>query len=69
MPSFEKAIEKLEEISEQLRSGDLSIEESTKLYQESVKYFEFCNKTLAEAKQKIEIYRPESNKVEDFTEC
>ena len=69
MLSFEKAIEKLEEISEQLRSGNLSIEESTKLYQESVKYFEMCNKILADAKQKIEIYRPENDNVEDFEEC
>ncbi len=69
MLSFEKAIEKLENISEQLRSSELSIEESTKLYQEAVKYFDMCNKILSEAKQKIEVYRPEKDEVEDFEEC
>ena len=69
MLSFEKAIEKLEDITEKLKSGDLSIEESTKLYEDSIKYFDMCNKILEESKQKIEIYRPETNKVEDFSEC
>ncbi len=69
MLSFEKAVKKLEDISEQIRSGELSIEESVKLYQESVKYFNMCNDILNNAKQKIEIYRPESDDVEEFEEC
>ena len=59
MLSFEEAIEKLQETSDKLKSGETTLEESAKLYEESVKYYELCSKILAEAKQKIEIYRPD----------
>ncbi len=65
MLSFEEAVAKLQETSEKLKSGDVSLEESAKLYEESVKYYELCNKILADAKQKIEIYRPDG-KTEEF---
>ncbi len=65
-PSFEQAVAKLEEISARLRSDELSLEESSALYEESVKYFELCDSLLEKAKQKIEIYRPEAGKTEDF---
>lgn len=64
--SFEQAITKLEEASDRLRSGELSLEESAKLYEESCKYFELCTAMLEDAKQKIQIYRPETGKTEDF---
>ncbi len=64
--SFEDAVQKLEAASQQLKSGKLSLEESSKLYEESIKYYELANCILKEAKQKIEIYRPETGKTEDF---
>ena len=66
MLSFEQSVKKLEEISERLRSGNISLEESAKLYEESRKYFDNCNKILAETKQKFEMYNPDTDKIEEL---
>jgi exodeoxyribonuclease VII small subunit len=66
MLSFEQAVKKLEDISDKLRSGELSLEESAKLYEESKKYFDQCNKILAETKQRFEVYDPEKDKTEEL---
>lgn len=66
MLSFEQAIKKLEDASDKLRSGDLSLEESVKLYEKCVEYYKQCNTILAESKQKIEIFNPETNKLENL---
>ena len=68
-PSFEEAVKKLEEGSEALRSGALTLEESMKTYEECLKYYGICREILDDAKQKIEIYRPETGETEDFHEA
>lgn len=50
---FESAINRLEEITEQLESGELSLEDSIKLYTEGVEIAGVCNKKLTEAEGKI----------------
>ena len=52
--SFEKAYEELEIISDKLNSGDVSLEEALKLYEEGIKLSTLCSKALENAKQKIE---------------
>ena len=66
--NFEAALAKLEESAQALKSGNLSLEESVKVYEESIKYYDFCSDFLKNARQKIEIYRPETGKIEDFGE-
>lgn len=44
--SFEKAMERLEEIVESLESGECPLEESLKLFEEGVKLVKFCNSKL-----------------------
>ena len=66
--SFEEALEKLEEAVGKLRSGECSLEESIKIYEQSVKYYELCDSILKNARQKIEIYRPEGGTTEEFDE-
>ena len=66
--SFEEALEKLEDAVDKLRSGECSLEESIKIYEESVKYYELCDSILKEARQKIEIYRPQDGTTEEFDE-
>ena len=67
--SFEEAVKKLEEGSEVLRSGTLSLEDSIKTYEECLKYYGICRDILDKAKQKIEIYRPETGETEEFDEA
>jgi exodeoxyribonuclease VII small subunit len=50
---FEDSLAKLEKITEELESGDLSLEESLKKFEEGVKLAEFCNSKLDEAQQKV----------------
>ncbi len=52
---FESALARLEEITDQLESGDSSLEESIELYTEGLKIARFCNDTLADAEKKIKL--------------
>ena len=49
--TFEESLAKLEEITEQLEQGDLSLEDSLKKFDEGVKLAEYCNRKLDEAQQ------------------
>lgn len=51
--TYENAINRLEEIAELLESGSLSLDESVKLFEESVKLTDFCQSTLESFKQRI----------------
>ena len=53
--SFEDSLAKLENITAELESGDLGLEESLKRFDEGVKLAEFCNRKLDEAQQKVNI--------------
>ncbi|MFK8010811.1 MAG: exodeoxyribonuclease VII small subunit [Marinicellaceae bacterium] len=52
--SFEKSVEQLDAIVEQMESGELSLDESLKLFEKGVKLTRECQKTLADAEAKIE---------------
>lgn len=64
--TFEEALEKLEESADILRSGEASLEESVEAYNKSVEYYKQCMDILKSAKQKIEMFRPETGEVVDF---
>ena len=64
--TFEEALEALETAADSLRSGELPLEESVKVYDKSIMLYNHCKGILDKAKQKIEIYRPESGATEDF---
>jgi len=51
--SFEKAMERLEEIVNHLESGDLSLEQALEVYEEGVKLSLYCDTKLNEAEGKI----------------
>lgn len=53
--SFEKALERLEKIVEELESSDLPLEDALKRYEEGVKLARLCNKKLETAQKKVEI--------------
>ena len=52
---FEKALEKLEKIVEDLEAGNIPLEEALKKYEEGVKLSALCQKRLSQAEKKIEI--------------
>ena len=64
--TFEEALEKLEETADILRSGEASLEESVDAYNKSIEYYKLCMDILKDAKQKIEMFRPETGEVVDF---
>ena len=64
--TFEEALAALEEKAEALRSGRLSLEESVVVYDNSILLYNRCRKILDQAKQKIEIYRPQEGTTEEF---
>lgn len=50
---FEKSLDELEKIVAQLESGDISLDESIKLFERGMELTNLCRKTLETARQKI----------------
>ena len=58
--SFDEKMNELEKIAEQLENGELTLEESFKLFDSGMKLANECEKKLDTYKQKIEIIKKES---------
>ena len=52
--TFEDAMKRLERIVETLGGGNLSLEDSLKMFEEGKELFKVCNKKLDEAEYKVE---------------
>jgi exodeoxyribonuclease VII small subunit len=57
---FEEAMKRLENIVESLERGDLSLEDSLKIFEEGMKLLHFCSKKLEEAEEKVTLLIKES---------
>ena len=53
--NFETAIQELESIVKTMETGDLSLEESLKLFERGVELSRFCHSRLEDAERRIEI--------------
>ncbi len=53
--TFEDALEKLEEITHELESGELSLEASLKKFEEGINLAQFCNSKLDECQHKVSL--------------
>lgn len=53
--SFEKNLERLDAIVQQLEDADLPLEKAMQLYEEGMKLSEVCQKQLEEAEGRVEI--------------
>ena len=53
--TFEKAMKKLEQIVQDLESGDLELEKAIKKFEEGVQLSKFCFDKLEETEQKITV--------------
>ena len=58
---FEEAMQRLEEIVQGLDSGELSLEDSLKAFEEGMKLVKFCSNKLEEAEQKVSILVKENS--------
>ncbi len=58
--SYEKAIEQLEELSDRLESGELTLDESLEVYAKAVELIKLCNQKLVDAKKQMTVL------IEDF---
>ena len=52
--TFEQAMDRLEEISDILSTGDIAIDESLKLYAEGTKLIKMCSEKIKDVSLKIE---------------
>ncbi len=65
--SFEQALKRLEEIVETLEAGNISLEESIKIYQEGITLSKVCSGMLEEAEGKVmAIMNRNSEQMEEF---
>ncbi len=53
--TFEKNLERLDAIVQQLEDADLALEKALQLYEEGMKLTEVCHKQLEEAEGRVEI--------------
>ena len=59
--NFNKGLLNLEEIISKMESGDLSLEESLKYFEEGVKIHRQCHTALSDAEQRIKILSESDN--------
>ena len=52
-PTFEKAMKQLEEIVEELESGDLPLEKALQKFEEGISLSKFCSEKLEETERRI----------------
>lgn len=53
--TFEKALERLEEIVKKMEEGDMTLDESLKAFEEGMNLSRFCAKKLDDAERKVEM--------------
>ena len=68
---FEKALEQLQTIVRRLESGELSLEDSLKCFEDGVRLTRICQEQLSVAEQKVEILmkttKDEKVELKDFS--
>ena len=58
--TFEQSMKQLEQIVQELESGDLSLEKAIKKFEEGIQLSKFCSKKLEETEKKISILMKDS---------
>jgi exodeoxyribonuclease VII small subunit len=58
--SFEKALKQLEDIVQELETGDLPLEKAVKRFEDGIKLSRFCSETLNETEKRIQILLQDS---------
>ena len=63
--NFEESMKKLEDIAEELESGNLNLEESLDKFEEGMKLSKKCNEIIENAEKKITILLEKDGKLEE----
>ncbi len=58
--SFEQAMKQLEQIVQELESGDMSLEKAIKRFEEGIELSKFCSQKLAETEKRITVLLKDS---------
>lgn len=68
--NFEKTLEQLETLVEEMETGELSLEESLKAFEKGIKLTRDCQQALQNAEQKVQLLMSENNELitTDFNE-
>lgn len=61
---FEKSLNELDQLVTAMESGEMSLEESLKSFEQGVKLTRDCQQALQEAEQKVELLLQSSNGLE-----
>lgn len=67
--TFESALSELEKIVRELESGEITLDESLKKFEDGIKLSSICSQRLKDAKQKVEILLDNNGTIteSDFT--
>ncbi|MCK4378186.1 MAG: exodeoxyribonuclease VII small subunit [Deltaproteobacteria bacterium] len=67
--SFETALKKLEEVVEKLESGEVSLDQSLKLFEQGIALVRQCSKRLDEVESKVQVLvsDEQGERLEDFS--
>ena len=65
-PGLEQNLESLETLVEQMESGDMTLEESLKAFEQGIQLTRACQTALQAAEQKVRILMADSEDAEDF---
>ncbi|MEE9488166.1 MAG: exodeoxyribonuclease VII small subunit [Candidatus Brocadiales bacterium] len=58
---FEKALERLEEVVEELEKGELSLDESLAKYENGIKMYRICLGLLEGAEKRLKVFAKDEN--------
>ncbi|MGK0441476.1 MAG: exodeoxyribonuclease VII small subunit [Pseudohongiellaceae bacterium] len=61
--NFEKSLDQLEELVEDMEHGDLSLEESLKAFEKGIKLTRDCQSALNQAEQKVQMLVEEDDEL------
>ena len=64
--TLEQSFEKLEQIIGNLENGDVSLEDSFKLYNEGMKLIQYCNQQLDKVEKKIVVLNQKEGDEDEF---
>ena len=62
--SFEDSLKKLEDIVEQLESGDVDLDKSVELYEQGMNLKKICEEKLKKVENQIKKIKVENNKIQ-----
>lgn len=63
--SYEEAVKILEDIVYKLENGNVNLDESLKLYEESISLYRYCNEILNNAEMKITQFKKKDDEIEE----